>query len=172
MDRDSTGSSCLSSRRARYRQNPCGAARAADGHKSDDDKRTYILPKDELYVPPYQIPLRCLVPRDGRNLLRAGRCMSADQLALSSARVTTTCSILGQAASIGAAMAASRGADAADLDPLEVRREVERRGAHLAVDVTPPPQGAHALTPDAVLGELALAAPPIGNTLIRWTIGN
>ncbi len=36
-------------------------------------------------------------------------------------------------------MAASRGANAADLDPLEVRREVERRGAHLAVDEAPPP---------------------------------
>ena len=35
------------------------------------------------------------VARDGRNLLMAGRCMSADQLALSSARVTTTCSMMG-----------------------------------------------------------------------------
>ena len=95
-----------------------------DGHKPDDDKRTYILPKEELYVPPYQIPFRCLVARDGRNLLMAGRCMSADQLALSSARVTTTCSMLGQAAGIGAAMAVARGADAADLDPVEVRREL------------------------------------------------
>ena len=28
------------------------------------------------------------------------------------------------------------------------------------------------LIPDAELGELALAAPRIGNTLVPWTIGN
>ncbi len=32
-----------------------------DGHKPDDDKRTYILPKNELKVPPYQIPMRSFV---------------------------------------------------------------------------------------------------------------
>jgi hypothetical protein len=69
-----------------------------DGHKPDDDKRTYILPKDRLKVPPYQIPLRCLIAKDGKNLWMAGRCFSADQLALSSARVSTTGSMMGQAA--------------------------------------------------------------------------
>jgi len=104
-----------------------------DGHKPDDDKRTYILPKDKLHVPPYQIPLRSLIARDGVNLMMAGRCMSADQLALSSARVSTTCSMMGQAAGITAAMAAGRKCGVRDLDPQIVRREVERRGAELAV---------------------------------------
>jgi hypothetical protein len=104
-----------------------------DGHKPDDDKRTYILPKDQLKVPPYQIPLRSLIARDGRNLLAAGRCFSADQLALSSARVSTTCSMLGQAAGIAAAMAARRKCGVRDLDAAEVRRIVEERGAKLAV---------------------------------------
>lgn len=104
-----------------------------DGHKPDDDKRTYILPKDQLEVPPYQIPFRCLVARDGRNVLMAGRCLSAEQLALSSARVTTTCSMMGQAAGIAAALAAQRKCDVRSIDPLEVRRAVEERGANLAV---------------------------------------
>lgn len=104
-----------------------------DGHKPDDDKRTYILPKDQLQVPPYQIPLRSLLVRDGKNLLAAGRCFSADQLALSSARVSTTCSMMGQAAGIAAALAALRGCDPRDIDPHEVRRTVEARGAKLAV---------------------------------------
>jgi FAD dependent oxidoreductase len=104
-----------------------------DGHKPDDDKRTYILPKDELGVPPYQIPFRCLVPRGAKNLLAAGRCLSADQLALSSARVMTTCSMMGQAAGIACAMAVAKSTDAANVDPLEVRRIVEQRGAKLAV---------------------------------------
>lgn len=104
-----------------------------DGHKPDDDKRTYILTKSEMQVPPYQIPLRSLIVRDGKNLMAAGRCFSADQLALSSARVTTSCSMMGQAAGIAAALCAKRGCDPRCLDPAEVRRTVESRGADLTV---------------------------------------
>ena len=104
-----------------------------DGHKPDDDKRTYILSKKEMQVPPYQIPYRSILVRDGKNLLAAGRCFSADQLALSSARVSTTCSMLGQAAGIAAATACRRGCDPRDLDPAEVRKIVESRGAELGV---------------------------------------
>lgn len=102
-----------------------------DGHKPDDDKRTYILKESERHVPPYQIPLRALIARDGKNLLMAGRCFSADQLALSSARVTTSCSMMGQAAGLAAAVAAKRSCDVRQLDPGEVRRALERAGAKL-----------------------------------------
>jgi hypothetical protein len=84
-------------------------------------------------VPPYQIPLRALYARDGRNLWMAGRCFSADQLALSSARVSPTGSMMGQAAGIGAALAVQHNCDIRALDPLEVRRIVEDRGAILDV---------------------------------------
>jgi hypothetical protein len=76
-----------------------------DAHKPDDPYRTYILPKDQLYVPPYQIPLRCLIPKGTTNLLVAGRNMSADQLALGSARVMTTCAMMGHAAGLCAVQA-------------------------------------------------------------------
>jgi hypothetical protein len=69
-----------------------------DAHDPGDDKRTYILPKDQLRVPGYQIPLRCLIPKGLDNLLVAGRNLSADQLAMSSARVMTTCAMMGTAA--------------------------------------------------------------------------
>ncbi len=104
-----------------------------DGHKPDDDKRTYILPKDELEVPPYQIPLRSLIARDGRNLLMAGRCFSSDQLALSSARVSTTCCMMGQAAGIAAAMAVEKNCDVRDIAPTAVRDILLERGALLDV---------------------------------------
>ncbi|MBT3272189.1 MAG: FAD-dependent oxidoreductase [Spirochaetales bacterium] len=104
-----------------------------DGHKPDDDGRTYILSEDQRYVPPYQIPFRSLVAKDGLNLFMAGRCFSADQLALSSARVSTTCAMMGQAAGIGAAIAADRSLDSGDIDGTEVRKIVEERGAVLAV---------------------------------------
>lgn len=104
-----------------------------DGHKPDDDKRTYILPKDELNVPPYQIPLRCLIAKDGTNLLMAGRCFSSDQLALSSARVSTTACMMGQAAGIAAALAAQNNCPPRSIDPAEVRKIVLERGANLTV---------------------------------------
>ena len=59
-------------------------------------------------MPQYQIPYQCLLAKDGQNLLTAGRCMSTEQLVLSSARVTTTCSMMGQAASIGLELAVER----------------------------------------------------------------
>lgn len=104
-----------------------------DGHKPDDDKRTYILPKDQLGVPPYQIPLRSLIARDGKNLMMAGRNLSADQLALSSARVSTSATMMGQAAGIAAARAVKTGCDPRELDPGDVRRVVMERGGELEV---------------------------------------
>ncbi len=104
-----------------------------DGHKPDDDKRTYILPKDTLKVPPYQIPLRSLIARDGKNLMMAGRCFSADQLALSSARVSTTSSMMGQAVGIAAALCIQKQCNPRDIDPREVKQMVIARGGKLAV---------------------------------------
>ncbi len=102
-----------------------------DGHNPDDDKRTYILPPEQRQVPPYQIPFRSLVPKGAKNLLAAGRCLSADQLALSSARVMTTCSMTGQAAGIAAALCAARGCALPDLHPTEVTKIIHDRGARL-----------------------------------------
>lgn len=104
-----------------------------DGHGLTDDKRTYILPRDQLNVPPYQIPMRCLISKDSDNLLMAGRCMSADQLALSSARVSTSGSMMGQAAGIAAAMAVNRKTRIRNLDYSEIKKEVLARGAQLDV---------------------------------------
>jgi hypothetical protein len=104
-----------------------------DAHKPDDDKRTYILSEAERYVPPYQIPFRCLIPKGSINLLAAGRCFSADQLALSSARVMTTGSMLGQAAGIAAAMCTKMSCAPMELDFQSIRDTVESRGARLEI---------------------------------------
>ncbi len=104
-----------------------------DGHGLTDDKRTYILPKDQLKVPPYQIPMRCLISKDADNLLVAGRCLSAEQLALSSARVSTTCSMMGQATGIAAGMAIQKNTKVRKLDYTEIQKEVLGRGAQLDV---------------------------------------
>jgi len=104
-----------------------------DGHGLTDDKRTYILPKDELKVPPYQIPFRSLIAKDAGNLLMAGRCFSAEQLALSSARVSTSCSMMGQATGIAAAMSVNNRTKIRNLDYSDIKNEVLSRGAQLDV---------------------------------------
>jgi glycine/D-amino acid oxidase-like deaminating enzyme len=53
----------------------------------------------------YQVPFRCMVPKHIENLLFAGRCISADSVALASMRGMATCMGLGQAAGTAAAMA-------------------------------------------------------------------
>lgn len=102
-----------------------------DGMRPDDEKRTYLLSKEEQGVPPYHIPYRSLVARGVDNLLMAGRCFSADQLALSSARVMTTCAMMGQAAGLAAAKSAHRTCEPRNLDGCELRRILESRGANL-----------------------------------------
>jgi len=102
-----------------------------DAHSVDEEKRTYQLPPDQLAVPPYQIPLRSLIARDAKNLVMAGRCFSADQLALSSARVSTSGSMMGQAAGIAAALAVQKKCDSRECDPAAVKKIVLERGANL-----------------------------------------
>ena len=52
----------------------------------------------------YVIPFRALYSRNVRNLLMAGRCISATHLALGSTRVGATCAVLGQAVGTAAAL--------------------------------------------------------------------
>ncbi|MGF1634936.1 MAG: FAD-dependent oxidoreductase [Phycisphaerae bacterium] len=54
-------------------------------------------------VHPYAIPLRAMIPRGLKNVLVAGKCISGDQVAMSSYRMTPTCCGMGQAAGTAAA---------------------------------------------------------------------
>jgi len=56
----------------------------------------------------YNIPLRSLYSRNINNLMMAGRNLSATHVALSSARVMATCSVMGQAAGTAAALCARK----------------------------------------------------------------
>ncbi len=55
----------------------------------------------------YDIPLGCLIPRNVKNVLLAGRCLSATREAHGSARVMGTCMAMGQAVGTAAALASS-----------------------------------------------------------------
>jgi hypothetical protein len=58
---------------------------------------------------PYNIPLRSLYSRNIRNLMMAGRNISASHVAFTSTRVMATCAVMGQAAGAAAAQCVRRG---------------------------------------------------------------
>ncbi|MBI2527937.1 MAG: FAD-dependent oxidoreductase, partial [Candidatus Rokubacteria bacterium] len=85
-------------------------------------------------VPPgdaYDIPLRCLLPRQVEQLLVAGRCISGTHEAHSSYRVMATAMATGQAAGVCAALAARSGRPPRDVPAPEVQDELRRQGAAL-----------------------------------------
>ncbi len=62
-------------------------------------------PKTEWLVDDYyEVPFGTLVPREGRNVIVAGRCLSAEHEALASCRVTAQCFEYGRAAAIATDM--------------------------------------------------------------------
>jgi hypothetical protein len=86
------------------------------------------------FLPPgvtYDVPFRSLRPRGPRNLLVAGRCMSADHDALASTRVMGPCLALGQAAGTAAALAARDDVAVGDVDTTELRASLCDQGARL-----------------------------------------
>jgi hypothetical protein len=79
----------------------------------------------------YDIPLRCLMPKEVDGLLVAGRCMSGTHEAHSSYRVMPIVMATGQAAGVCAALAARRNALPRAIAVEDVQRELARQGASL-----------------------------------------
>lgn len=77
------------------------------------------------------VPYRALVSVGARNLLAAGRCLSADREAFASLRVQASAMGAGQAAGVAAAMAAKDGLAAADVDTDALRETLRGLGAIL-----------------------------------------
>ena len=84
-------------------------------------------------LPPYQIPLRSLLVKGIENCLVAGRCFSADRLALSSARTMATGCLMGQAAGIAASLAVKATTLPRGVQPADIRRALLDAAGHDAV---------------------------------------
>lgn len=85
-------------------------------------------------VPPgeaYDIPLRCLLPRDTENILVAGRCISGTHEAHSSYRVMPISMATGHAAGVCAALAARERRRPRELPAAAVQTELLRQHADL-----------------------------------------
>ena len=77
------------------------------------------------------VPYRCLLPRGLRNVLVAGRCISTDRQTNGSVRIMACCLNTGEAAGIGAALAASGEGDVHAVDTGKVRESLQEHGAYL-----------------------------------------
>jgi hypothetical protein len=79
----------------------------------------------------YDIPLRCLLPRNVEGLLVAGRCISGTHEAHSSYRVMPIVMATGQAAGVCAALAARARVMPREVAARRVQEELVRQGASL-----------------------------------------
>lgn len=108
-----------------------------DIHPSGPDKESYEkflseftslrLGKGENYGIPYRI----LTPKESKNILVAGRCVSTDRIMQSSIRVMPGCYITGQAAGMAAAMAVESGTDTRGINVRELQSRLKAMGAFL-----------------------------------------
>jgi hypothetical protein len=105
-----------------------------------DGRERYVVPgepvvesrwRDEGTDTPafWQIPYRSLVPREGGNVLVAGRLVDADRTAYGAIRVMVSCNQTGQAAGVAAFLALNTGGKVGDVCPDLLRRELGRQGA-------------------------------------------
>ncbi len=79
----------------------------------------------------YEIPYDCFVPVQARDLLFAGRCLSAEHEAVASARVTAQCFAYGHAVGHAAALAVKEGMHPHQIAGRDLRGILNRDGARL-----------------------------------------
>lgn len=79
----------------------------------------------------YGIPFRALVPRGMDGLLAAGRCASADHVAMGSLRNTPACALMGEAAGVAGALAAAQDTTVGQLAIAGIQQVLRRRGIRL-----------------------------------------
>lgn len=107
---------------------------ALSGYKIDvhSGKDTGLLFRD--IEEPFGISYGCLIPPSVDNLMVAGRCISADAIALGSLRIIPTCMALGQAAGVGASLAVKKDLSPKNVDVLEIREELIKNNAILKMN--------------------------------------
>lgn len=94
-------------------------------HSIGNDCTMHFCPED------YDIPYRCLLPKEFDNLLVAGRCASFTHEAMASTRVMSTCMAMGEAAGTAAGIAFENGVDVAGVDVGKVQEALRDNGGYL-----------------------------------------
>ena len=79
----------------------------------------------------FDIPYRCLIPKDVSGLIATGRCISTDHPTQEYVRVIPNCFALGHAAGTAAALAVKTGIQPRDLDICDLQKQLLTEGAYL-----------------------------------------
>jgi hypothetical protein len=87
----------------------------------------------ELLDQPYDIPYRCLLPKNIENLLVAGRCISGSAEAMSSYRIQSHCMALGEAAGTAAATAIENSCDLRGISIKALQKKLIENGVNLGI---------------------------------------
>lgn len=103
----------------------CRVTFGIDVHATGTSDRKDYEPENKTRIAPYDIPFRALIAKDATNLLLAGRCISGDFFSHSSYRVTGNAVAMGQAAGVGAALAARAGVPVRALPWPQVRDGID-----------------------------------------------
>lgn len=130
--------------KAAYRKFPDAVMRfdggaVSDVHASSADKKAY-----EAYYQLFtaaratvreddwaELPYRSLVPNKTKNLLVAGRCLSADRQVQGQLRIMGYCFMMGQAAGSAAAIAIDSGKMPADIDVSILQQQLRKDGVEI-----------------------------------------
>jgi hypothetical protein len=100
-----------------------------DLHKGTGFEKLYDLKKG--IVP--TIPLGALIPKNSRNVMVAGRCVSSDRFANGGLRVQASCMAMGQAAGVAAALAVATKSTPLQVPLKEIRTLLTKHGAIVPV---------------------------------------
>lgn len=107
-----------------------------DGYMDGDGKMEGEGYKGHIYEPikddrSYTIPFRSLIPVNIKNLIVAGRCISADHVAESSIRGISACMLTGQAAGAAAGLASKGNMEPKDVNVKELQGILKNQGVDL-----------------------------------------
>jgi hypothetical protein len=99
-----------------------------DIHSPDGGKMNHLFLKSGSW---YSIPYRSLISPEIKNLIVAGRCLSATHEALAAVRLTPTVMAMGQAAGTAAVLAGKNGVAVQNIDTAALREMLLKEGAFL-----------------------------------------
>jgi len=100
-----------------------------DLHREGKSIHQVFLKKDIVA----SIPLRALIPKQSKNFIVAGRCISSDRMANSALRVQASCMGMGQAAALAAVLANKLGITPAEVPIKELKEMLKEHDAIVPV---------------------------------------
>jgi hypothetical protein len=93
-----------------------------------DSVPVVIIPTTGRY---FHVPYGIILPQKVRNLLVAGRCVSADKIAFAATRQMMCCTVTGQGAGVAAAVSVKTGVECSAVDIIHVQKALEKQGVRV-----------------------------------------